>query len=382
MTPRERVLKTLEHEEPDRVPLDIGGGSSTSIVVEAYESLKRHLGMEGKTRVLNRIFRIAKLDEGVMRRLGSDCIPLRMNPPSRKMPATSDPGTFTDIWGVTWRKAFYGEGCHYWELARCPLAEADIGDLEKHSWPDAGDPGFTAGLAEEARSLSRETGYAILADGGFKCFWEQAYMLRGLEQLLVDLVENPDFVTALLSKILEVNLQVTGRFLDAVGPYINAIRASDDLATQQGLLISPRTYRKFLKPVHKEYFDFIRSRTEARIFFHSCGNITELMDDLVEIGVDIINPVQVSAMGDTAALKTRFGGRVVFWGGVDTQRVLPRGTEEDVVLEVRRRIRDLGPGGGFVLAAVHNIQPDVPPGNVIAMAEATRRFGTYPLVDG
>jgi uroporphyrinogen decarboxylase len=146
--------------------------------------------------------------------------------------------------------------------------------------------------------------------------------------------------------------------------------------------MSPQTYRTLLKPVYKQYFDLIKSKTEAKIFYHSCGNVTQLIDDLVEIGVDILNPVQVSAMGDTSELKARFGDKVVFWGGIDTQHVLPHGSVEEVEAEVRRCIRDLAPGGGYVVAAVHNIQPDVPPENIIAMAVATRKYGTYPLENG
>jgi uroporphyrinogen decarboxylase len=128
-----------------------------------------------------------------------------------------------------------------------------------------------------------------------------------------------------------------------------------------------------------KYFDFVHSCTDAKIFYHSCGNITGLLDDLIEIGVDIINPVQVSAMGDTAALKARFRDRIVFWGAIDTQHVLPNGTPEQVETEVHRVMCDLGPGGGLVVGPVHNIQPDVPPQNIIAMAEAVHKYGHYPL---
>jgi uroporphyrinogen decarboxylase len=381
MTPRERVLAAINHQEPDRVPLDIGGGSSTGIVIEGYEKLKQYLGIseDTETLVMNKIFRVARTDESVMQCLGSDCRPLGIKPPSHWKPPPSEAGTYTDVWGITWRQALYGDECYYWELARNPLAEASLADLESYPWPDPLDPGYTAGLAEEAKALYEETDYAIMADGGFKSFWELGYMLRGLEQLLMDLVLNPEFVSALMSKLLEINIAGTGRFLDAAGPYIHVFRTADDLATQRGPLMSPQTYRTLLKPIYKQYFDFVKSKTEAKIFYHSCGNVVEFIDDLVEIGVDIINPVQVSAMGDTAALKARFGDRVVFWGAIDTQRVLPHGSVEEVEAQVRRRIHDLGPGGGFVVGPVHNIQPDVPPQNIIAMAEATRKYGTYPL---
>jgi uroporphyrinogen decarboxylase len=216
----------------------------------------------------------------------------------------------------------------------------------------------------------------LVGDGGFKNHWEVCFLLRGLDQILMDLLTNPGFVRALLEKLLEINMIATGRFLKEVGPYIHIFKTADDLGTQQGLMMSPETYRSLIKPIHKRYFDFVKSKTEAKIFFHSCGNISEIMADLIEIGVDIINPVQVSAMPNTADLKKRFGDRVVFWGAVDTQKVLPYGSPENVEQEVRKRIDDLAAGGGYVVAAVHSIQPDVPPENIIAMAEVARKYGT------
>jgi len=144
-------------------------------------------------------------------------------------------------------------------------------------------------------------------------------------------------------------------------------------------MMSLDMYRTRIKPYHRRYSDFVKSHTSAAIVYHSCGNVTDLIDDLVEIGVDAINPVQVSAMPDTAKLKSRFGGKITFWGGIDTQRVLPFGSVGDVTVEVRRRIHDLAPGGGFVLSAVHCIQPDVPPENILAMADAAKRYGIYPI---
>jgi uroporphyrinogen decarboxylase len=381
MTSRERVLAAVSREEPDRVPLDIGAGASTGVVVEGYAALREHLGISGSPHIpeLNRTFRVARMDEAVMRRLGSDCRPLMVGPPANWRPPDTEPGFYIDMWGIRWRRAPYGDGRYYWEFAGHPLAEATVDDLATYPWPDVDDPGFTAGLAEKAKALHEGTDYAIVADSGFKSLWELGYMLRGLEQMMVDTVLNPEFTTALLSKLLDINLAVTGRFLEAVGPYIDVFRGSDDLATQQGPAISPRAFRTFLKPLYREYFEFVKSRTDAKLFYHSCGNVVDLLDDLIEIGVDAINPVQVSAMGDTAALKARFGDRIAFWGGIDTQRALPFGTVADVEEEVRRRINDLAPGGGYVVAAVHNIQPDVSPANIVAMAKATRKYGTYPL---
>ncbi len=378
MTSRERVLTALEHKEPDRIPLDIGGGFSTSISVEGYESLKRYLGVSKKSSALDSVFRIAKIDEEVMERLGSDCYPVVCKSPLHWTPPPSAPDEFIDIFGVTWRQQSYGKG-YYMELHKNPLATAHVEDLDDYPWPNPVDPGYTDGLAEDTETIYERTDYALVADTGFKSIWETGYFLRGYQQLLCDLMSNPDFVDALFSKLLQIDMTATGRFLDEVGRYIQVIRAGDDLACQKDLIMSPETFRRFLKPLYKKYFDLVKSKTSAKIFFHSCGNMTKLIDDLVETGVDIINPVQVSAMGDTAALKAKFGEKAVFWGGIDTQRVLPYGSVADVAAEVRQRVHDLGPRGGFVLAAVHNIQVDVSPQNIVAMADATAKFGKYPL---
>jgi uroporphyrinogen decarboxylase len=379
MTSRERVVAALNHREPDRVPVDIGGGGSTSISVEANERLMRHLGVEGRCAELSKLFRVAALDEIVMQRLGSDCRPLRSKSPRHWSPPPSEPGTMVDIWGVAWKQQSFGESGYYWEIARSPLADATATDLDHYPWPDPLDPGFTCGLRAEAESLFTHTEYAIEASSGFSSFWELACNLRGLEQMLTDLVLNPRFVEALMEKLLEINLAGTERFLAEAGAYIQAYRTADDLATQDGLLMSLEMYRSRLKPYHRKYSEFVKSHTSAAILYHSCGNMTNLIDDLDEIGVDAVNPVQVSAMPETTQLKSQFGDKITFWGGIDTQHVLPHGSVEEVSAEVRRRIRDLAPGGGFVLSAVHSIQADVPPENIVAMADAAKRFGSYPI---
>ena len=378
MTSRERAVIALSRKEPDRVPIDIGGGTSTSIVVEAYEALKKYLGVPGETEFLSKVYRSARLDEPVRRRLGSDFYPLRSKSPVNWSPPPADPGTLSDVWGVKWKKAPYREQGFYWEVSYSPLAAASVQDLARYAWPDPADPGYTAGLAEEAKGLHNNTDYAIEASCGFYSFWELAYSLRGYEQLLMDLAGNKEFVAALLARILEINLEGTGRFLEQAGPYIDVFRAGDDLASQDNLLMSPATFRRLLQPVYKKYFDLVKAKTEAKIVFHSDGNIVGLLDDLAELGVDAINPVQPSAVGDTAELKKRFGHKLAFVGGIDTQSVLPFGSPVQVASEVRRGIRDLGPQGGYALAAVHSIQADVPPENILAMCDEVAVSGNYP----
>ncbi|HUW10104.1 MAG TPA: uroporphyrinogen decarboxylase family protein [Anaerolineae bacterium] len=378
MTPRQRMLAALSHQEPDRVPLDIGGGNSTSLLVETFENLKDHLGISSTTRIANKAFRIAALDEETMVRLGSDVRPIGLGAPANWKPPPSAPGTFVDVWGITWRRADYPGG-YYWELSEHPLAQATISDLDSYRWPDPDDPGWYQGLEEKVRNLHDNTPYALLGDFGFKGFWETGYFIRGLEQSLLDLVANQPFWLAFMDRMLELNCAFAERFLAITGPYLTALRIADDLATQRGPLMSPKTYRAMIKPYQKRLNEVIKQHTDATIFYHSCGNITSLLGDLVEAGFEAINPVQVSAIPDVAALKSEYGEKLSFWGAIDTQHVLPHGTEAEVREEVRLRIQQLGEGGGYIAAGVHNLNPDIPPQNIVAMSEAVRKYGRYPL---
>lgn len=377
MTSRERVRKALRHQEPDRVPLDVGGGASTSIVYDGYLALAKHLKLDYQTPVQfqSLFLQITALDEKVMAALGSDCRPLLARPPKQARGGLRPDGAIVDEWGVVWYKP---ESSLYYEVIESPLADATLETLERYPWPDPDDPGRTEGLAAEARYKYENTEYAIMANPGAIDIWQRAYALRGYEQLLVDLMLDKEFVHALFRKILDFDKRVFRNFLAETGKYIDVIRTADDLASAGSLLMSPAIYREMLKPYHKELCDFIKAHTDAKIFYHSCGSVYPLINDLIEVGVDILNPVQVSAKNmDTARLKEEFGARLCFWGGIDTTRVLPLGTVADVAAEVETRIKDLAPGGGFVLAAVHNIQPDVPPGNILAMCETARKYGTY-----
>jgi uroporphyrinogen decarboxylase len=378
MTPRERVGAALNHQEPDRVPLDIGGGQSTSLSVEAYEVLAAKIGVTPAPAFLNKIFRVARLDEPTLVRLGSDVRPVTLRGPKGWTPPPSEPGTLVDELGATWRQAPYTGG-YYWEQATYPLAGATLADLDRYPWPDPDDPGRYEGLAEEVEALYHNTPYALMGDCGYKNHWEQAFTLLGMERALVALVAEEEFMRALLDRIAALSAKVTRRFLEIAGPYLSVIRTSDDLATQRGPMMSPATYRKMIQPHHRRYFALIRRFTDAKIFFHSCGNVAPLLDDLIEAGVEVLNPVQVAAFADPAAVKARYGDRLSFWGGIDTQWALPHGAPDDVREEVRLRIRQFGPGGGFVAAPVHNIQPDVTPENILAMSEAVREFGRYPF---
>ena len=264
------------------------------------------------------------------------------------------------------------------------MADATTIDaIEQYPWPDMDDPSRVADVHDAAVRLAADGRYAILATPWLLFPFERAFAMQGLEQFLLNLAVEPDFAEALLRAIAERCKTLMGHFLAELGDNVDIIKIGDDLGTEQSLLMSPAMYRRILKPIHADYISFIRERTKAKVFFHTDGDVFDLLDDLVEIGVDILNPVQSGSgkLGNLVELKRRYGTRLTFCGAIDTQRVLPTGTPEQVRAEVRRAIGTLGPGGGYLLAAVHTIMDEVPPENVLAMVDAAVEFGTYPIRD-
>ncbi len=378
LSPRERVTLALNHQEADRVPLDIGGGQSSTMTADAYARLKEAIGLSAPDSFLNTTYRAARLDEEALVRLRSDFRPVTLKGGGGPggAPRESSGASFVDELGIEWHQVHF-EGGFYWEQSNFPLAEATIDDLDRYPWPDPTDPARFDGIDEEARLLFQETSFALMGDPGYKAFWEPAMSLLGFERAFMALVAEEEFMQALFEKISSLNEAVTRRFLELTGPYLAVVRASDDLATQSSLMMSPATYRKMIKPFHRRYFELIKEYTDAKVFFHSDGNIVDLLDDLIDAGVEALNPVQVSAIPDPVGMKAVYGDRLTFWGAIDTHRVLPQGTTEEVREEVRLRIAQLAPGGGYVAAPVHNIQADVPPENVLAMADAVAELGRY-----
>jgi uroporphyrinogen decarboxylase len=286
------------------------------------------------------------------------------------------PNRFVDPWGITWQLQ---PGNHYFDIAVPPLKDATIEDLDKYPWPDTSHPSRFVGLREQARKI-QEAGYAVVALSGITPF-EFSYMLRGMENWFMDLGGDHEFVHALMSKLTFLMRSGVEKLLEEAGDYIDVVVTGDDLGGQTAPLISVAMYRELIKPYHVELFQSIKQRSKAKIFYHSDGNIYPLINDLIEDGIDLLNPIHVAAneMGDTARLKREFGGRLCFNGAIDTQRVLPQGTPDDVRAEVRRRIKDLAPGGGYILSAVHCLQPDVPPENICAMFDEAIKAGRYPI---
>ena len=373
MTHRERVLAALNHRQPDRVPVDLGATRSTSIVVQAYEQLNRHLGSTEPPRIFSRWLNIAHPSQAMLQRFDIDTRSVGQGPPDNWQDIAFPDGSYQDEWGVVRSRP---AGCLYYDLTKSPFAgDATVADLDRHPWPDPHDPGRCRGLKEEARRLRQETDYAIALNmpGGVVT---QAQFMRGFEDWFADLIADPTFYHALLDRITDLWIEMAKDELDAAGDSVDFCFFGDDVAFQDGPMMSMELYRKMVKPYHARVFSYIKSRSSAKILYHTCGSVAHLIPDLIELGVDALNPVQVSAKGmDTKTLKREFGKDICFWGGIDTQRVLPFGSPSDVAAEAKRRIEDLGPGGGYVLCAVHNIQADVSPENICAMYDAAREYG-------
>lgn len=382
-TGRERLLKTLAHQEPDRVPLDLGSTQVTGIHTIAYHRLRQALGLPPvQAQLSDTIQGLALPDPDLLARLGVDVrglFPLNSHNWKVVTQEHGDYWTYFDEWGITHRKP-RPDGL-YFSLWKAPLERPDLTPalIAHHPWPRLDDPQRIAGLRQQAEAY-RAAGYAVLLKDPFAGIFEMAQRIVGMENLLVMMGTEKSLAAALFDKLVALKLDFWEMALPQLADVIDVISQADDYGTQASQIISPRMFREQLKPRWKLIFDRLRQLApDARRFFHSCGNVRPLLPDYIELGVEILNPVHVRATGmEPAALKRDFGDALTFWGGgVDTQGVLPNGTPEQVRDDVRRNIEALAPGGGFVFNTVHNIQADVPPENLLAMYAALAEYGVY-----
>ena len=384
MTSRERVMATLNHERADRVPLVIGVSNATGIKMKPYRGIKQIAGIQAPDRYLYDWPELgtAEIDEETMLRLHSDVRGvLDLEPENiRRRNAGRDPHSdCINSWGSGQVETAPGE----WYPGIHPIPDArTVEDLECYQgWPDMSDPSRIAHVGKAAERLARENQFAILATPWLLFPFERAHAMQGMETFLMNMVMERDFARALLEKIADYCKQLMGPFLEQLGDNVDIIKIGDDLGTQESLMISPKMYREILKPIHADFITFIKERTSARVLFHSDGDVAPLVEDFIEIGVDILNPIQTSAgtMSDLHSLKKHFGNNIIFCGGVDSHHILPHGSVAEVREEVKRVIQALGPGGGCMIGAVHTVMNDVPPENVLAMVDAVEEFGQYPL---
>jgi len=382
MTARERVMLALNHKEPDRIPIDLGATIVSSISNQTYPELERLLGLPvEEIKVLDYVQQLPYVSEALMQRFGVDFRMVQLPAATTvgvKVFEEGDYYAFYDRWGSKLHMPRMGG--FYFDWVDFPIKEPTMRALDAYQWPQPDSEQVNAELGRLAKQLYEESEYALVGSavigGGI---FEQPARVMGMQNFLMSLISEPAFADRLMETITDIYIESCNRYLEYVGPYIQVFTYWDDVAGQNDWLIRPDLYRKVIKPKQKRLVDAIKKKTNAKLFYHSCGASRDLIPDLIEIGFDILNPVQVSAKGmDTKELKKQFGRDMVFWGGgVDTQHVLPFGSPQDVVDEVKRRIDDLAPGGGFVFAAVHNIQALVPPENIVAAFDTALEYGTY-----
>jgi uroporphyrinogen decarboxylase len=411
MTPRERVLASLEHREPDRLAVDLGSNPSAGISAVAHANLVRHLGLaDHRTWVYDVVQQLAQPSDELLARLDVDAVDIGrtfdatdadwkpVTLPSGvdvEIPAWFDPveqenGAWEAFNAEGLRIASMPRGAAFFDQTHWPYLDGypdDYSDLAKvmpnvlwsglvHSpWNHAGDDGFWEALRAQTQALRASTDRALMVVVGCNLF-EWGTFLRRIDNFLMDLVVDTANVERLLDALLELHFETLDHVFESVGDLVDIVRFGDDLGMDNGPLMSPDTYRAIFKPRHAALNAYVHERSPMKTFLHSCGSLYELLPDIIETGVDILNPVQITARDmEPAKLKAEFGDAITFWGGgADTRVVLPRGTPDEVRDHVRRNIETLAPGGGFVFATAHNMLPDIPPENIEAMFEAIDEY--------
>ena len=410
MTSRERVLAAINHKETDKVPVDCGAMRSTGITGVAYNSLKQYLNIsEGETKIYDMVQQLAIPEQWYLNRYQVDTVDLARafaNDPKDwvewKLPDGSD--ALVPAWlRIEKRNSSWvcvneqGEilaemppFSYYFDQKLWPLMgthRENFNDLEKDLnrqmwaymtdplWKNSGQPDFYARLRAKAKKLYEETNYAIMIGFGGNIF-ETGQFLYRTDEFLMNLITERKEMEKMLDKLVEIYLLRLEPLLKAISPYVQIIQMGDDLGMQTGPMLSPKLYHEVLFPRHKELYQYIKKNSDLYVFLHSCGAVSEFIPDLIEAGVDILNPVQISAEGmEPARLKKEFGKDIVFWGGgIDTQHTLFNGSPDQVKDEVKRNTEIFMKDGGFVFNQVHNILAGVSPENIVAMYEAVNEI--------
>ena len=396
-TSRERVLKALRHEETDRVPIDFGSMASTGIMAIAYAQLKDHLGItSGQIRVFDIGQQLAEVELEILSRFGVDVISLENslgeeqpgfwkpwqlpNGVDCQIPAGIDLRPDEDNGGwLIWENGVPSQrmsptSLYFTQIFHPLSALTKLEELQAVPRPVISDEALRF-LEMRAKFLYENTDFAIMANFGGSIH-EIGQNLRGWAQFMLDLARGDAFTEDLIAGIVETQLTNLSLYLEAVGDYVQIIQFGDDLGTQDRPQMSRKMYQQFLKPGHTKLYQYVHQNSDCAVFLHSCGSIAPLIPDLIEAGVDILNPVQTSAKNmDPQQLKAEYGDQITFWGGgCDTQQVLPNATPDEIKQHVKERINIFAPGGGFVFNQIHNIQANIPPENIVALFETAREF--------
>jgi len=411
MNSRERVLASIEHKEPDRIAVDLGSTPSSGISAIAYNNLVKYLKISNtRNRVYDVVQQVTQPEMEILDRFEIDVLDVgrmfndreedwydvylpdgsKAQYPVWFKPVRQDDGSYIAYSKDGEAIAKMPKGATFFDQLIFPFVDgypADYKNLPEsmskvhwqalaHSpWDNAGDKDFWTKLREKAIELRKTSNRAIMIVCGCNLF-EWGTFLRRIDNFLMDLVLCPDEVERLLDALMEIHMATLSKVCQAVGDVVDVIRFGDDLGMDSGPFMPPEIYRNLFKPRHKMLCEYVKKNSSMKTFLHSCGSIYKLIPDLIEAGYDIINPVQISSNDmDPVRLKKEFGKDITFWGGgCDTRNILNKGTPEQVKDHVRRNIEALAPGGGFVFNTVHNIMPDAPPENIVAMFEAVDEY--------
>jgi uroporphyrinogen decarboxylase len=378
MTGRECVLAALEHQEPERLPVDFGG-RHTTVHIKAHKRLKEYLKVPQGDETFRQFWlQTVELDPRLNDILGGDVAAFCTGKPDSWDLNLAPDDSFSDEWGASYSMP---EGGYYYDYRSHPLAQTKtLSDLSGYHWPDPLDPGRYRGLRQAVKKVYDQGQQAIMFTIAPAGSWEHTWTLRGPEQAFIDLIENRELYEEILDRTVNFQIAQWKRALDDVGDLIDVASLSDDLGTQHGPMMSVKMYRELFKPRLMRIVEAIHSRSLAKVYIHTDGSVYAFLPDLIDAGINIINPVQKECKDmELAKLKKDFGDRLTFWGASVRTNVLEFGTVEAIQAEAREAIRLLAPGGGFVFAPIHNIQPGVPPENIVALFETARQFGKYPI---
>lgn len=356
MTSHKRVVSAINYIKPDRPPLDYSGTPEITanlmdyFDIESYDELLCKLGVDFRS--------ISPIYIGPEEFIG-------MNWGSK---------AGKDIWGIVWKSIRTKFGTYY-EIASNPLAKMNnLEEVEKYNWPNP-DWIDVSNLGKEIEKINYKERKAIVFFGGR--VFSTAWGLRGFENFLMDLIIQPEIAEILMEKVSNFYLEITRRAIKTTDGLIDIIFSGDDIGTQEGMMISPELWRRRIKPWTRKLIESYK-REGYKTCYHSDGDFTDVMEDFIEMGLDIVNPIQPKARGTNPEnLKARYGGRIAFWGGVDTQELLPLGTQESVKKEVIRTINILGDNGGYIVASSNAIQPDTPLENILALYKTVREYEYY-----
>ncbi len=377
MTSRERMRKTLNHEEPDRVPIDFGQDFHNGINEVAYAKLLKHLNINdtGKIQVYDLMQRLAVVDTRVLERFHVDTRYIFTNPNENFEVPIEEDGSFEDEWGIYRKRAGY-----YCETVRSPLEGMSKKEIIRHRFPDPAEKSRFRGLREKTKNMYETTDYALMAGQAATIFYFSSELL-GYNEYMLDLALDTSRIEVLVEKVLEWMIEFTSRYLDEVGEYVEVWWMGDDWGMQTGPIMAPETFRKMFKPKYRRLIDMVKSKTSAKVCLHTCGSTYWVLNDLADVGIDAVHPLQPTAHGneDPVKLKKDFGDKFVFYSNIANTTILPRATPGEVAEEVRKKISVLAPGGGYILSGGHNIQPDVPPENVVALFDTAYEAGRYPI---